>query len=153
KAAEYATDRPWISGYTVDQYNAGHKTALQFDYEKGWDRPDYINANKQGEGIILDPEAYKGAEPANYEMYIGDGNTVTNFTISRHEGEGIDLALKAKERYDDRVPYEVTKNGDVYVYEAEAAVFSPPPSWGPAAMWQFDFSVATGLNGAESTLD
>lgn len=142
-AGEYI-DRPWIDGVYANAYNDSQNQALRFDYEKGWDRPEYL---RDFVGNIDDSAIKDGVE-----TYYGDGNTVTNFSIARHEGAGIELALKAKERKGpDYIPDE--ESGDIPIYTAPAGpADGTHPAWKPA-VWSFDFSVATGLNGATKKLD
>lgn len=139
-------DRPWVDGIYANAYGESQKMALRFDYDKGWERPDYIH------GFVgkIDDSAVKN----NIEMYFGDGNTITNYSIARHEGAGVELALKAKLRGGPEagVPDEIS--GDIPIYTVPTGqADSTSATWGPPAKWSFDFSVATGLNGSEQKLD
>lgn len=133
--------RPWVSGNASDLGNAAHDQARAFDFKQGWAREDWIDTVRSGS---VDPVAIDGNE-----MYYGDGNTVTGFNIVRHEGAGIEIALKAKQR--GGADYAATVDSDgVAVYHVPAGSQA-----GNAArsVWSFDYAVATGLNGADSSLD
>ena len=144
QAGEF-TDRPWVSGSFSDAYNAQHRGALVFDYGQGWERADFIHYPVSDR---LDDRAIEGGN----EMYMGDGNTVVNFNLARHEGAGIELALKAKPRATG-FEYDIDDSGGIVVYEAQAGPADIGAGWGTPAAWSFDFSVAAGLNGAETGLD
>jgi hypothetical protein len=67
-----------------------HLSALAFDYDKGWDRPDYIFKSFGAvDARAIDTDG---------DTLFGDGNTTTGYNIVRHEGAGIELALKVKHR-------------------------------------------------------
>lgn len=151
QAGDFA-DRGVISGYASTAYNDSHRKALAFDYEQGWNRPDYARDTYGS----LDPLATTEGGVAGVQMHFGASNLITNFTIARHEGEGIELGLKAKMRSNgdyDGTPAD-TGTDAVMVYQVDTGetTIAPIPSWG-AAKWSFDFSVATGLNGVEANLD
>src|SRR5690606_36718820 len=86
------------------------------------------------------------------EMYMGDGNRITNFNIVRHEGAGIELAMKAKERVTGN-EFLPDASGDVVVYHVNSGIANHQATWGTPAAWSVDFSVASGLNGANKVLD
>jgi hypothetical protein len=131
--------RPWIGGYTTDSLaNVG--VAKAFDYEKGFARPDFVTHK---ENAAIDAAGRDGNE-----LFFGDGNTVTGFSTTRHDGAGIELALKAKLRGGSDLPTNgVTETDGTLHFDAPGGHTLTNPSWGQAAKWNFDFSVLTGLNG------
>lgn len=134
-------NRPWVSGEAADLGNAAHDQARAFDFKQGWARNDWTDTVRSG---TLDPLGRDGNE-----MYFGDGNTITGFNIVRHEGAGIEIALKAKERQGQ--DYEPTIGSEgIPVYSVPAGAQSGNAE---RAVWNFDFAVAAGLNGADSSLD
>lgn len=82
--------RPYYSG------NEGAGTAYdavrEYDYDHGYARTDYVETFF-GE---VDARATDGGN--NIEMIFGDGNSDDHYAITRHEGAGVELALKAKLR-------------------------------------------------------
>lgn len=134
-------NRPWISGELADAATAPVGVAKAFDFAKGFARPDYI---MEAMNKSVDMAARKGAE-----MFYGDGNTVTGFNLVRHEGLGIELGLKAKERGGPDIIGIKGQDGLVH-YQADTGV---SPSNANRADWSFDFSVLTGLNGRSETLN
>ena len=141
-AGDYV-ERPVFSGNDSALYGQDHREAMAFDFDKGWERDDYIQSYV-GE---IDSSAIDGDE-----LYVGDGNTTDRFTISRHEGAGIELALKAKKTRTDDYDRDIEEADDgVSVYTVDSGVSSLASN---RSDWSFDFSVATGLNGRdEETLD
>ncbi|NYT82750.1 hypothetical protein H0A70_14770 [Alcaligenaceae bacterium] len=146
KLAGAYTERPWIDGVYSNAYINNHKEALRFDYDKGWVRGDYIR-NFVG---VIDETAVNEVNGVD-QLYFGSGNTVTNFSIARHEGAGIELALKAKLRLGpDEYKPDASDGIPVYTVPSGAGNVA---SWGSPAAWSFDFSVATGLNKSGQKLD
>jgi hypothetical protein len=136
--------RPLYSGNLGDQGGPKHDAVRVFDYDRGIKRQDYIEINHNG---TVDAS---GHEPGP-QLHFGSGNTVDGFNIVRHEGAGIEIALKAKERLGPG-EYEPTITDDgVAVYEVPGG-FGTAASWGLPAKWSFDFSVITGLNGRTEEL-
>lgn len=100
-------DRPYYSGNASAEGGAAHDGVRAFDYDKGWDREDYI---EQSFGEV-DARATNNGD--GIEMIFGDGNSTDNYAITRHEGAGVELAIKAKERYvGDYDQDQITVNED-----------------------------------------
>jgi hypothetical protein len=83
--------RPWFSGNENHLGGADHDGARAFDYDKGWDRPDYLDR-------FLGEVDARAQDPIEGDMIFGDGNSAVNYAVTRHEGAGVELALKAKIR-------------------------------------------------------
>ena len=132
--------RPWFSGNEAHLGNAAHDGARAFDYEKGWDRPDYIETTING---TVDERAQDGGE-----MLFGDGNSVDNWNIVRHEGAGVELALKAKERGGD--DYIATEVDGVTHYAVHTGTDEGTTN---RAAWNFDFAATSGISGQEELVD
>lgn len=127
-------NRPVYDGNKTSVGGATHDGARAFDYAKGWARPDYLDKQMSGK---IDASAIKSEK----ELFVGSGNTVDGFNIVRHEGAGIELALKAKVRGGvDYKPSDANNDG-ITEYNVEAGTSATD-----RAKWSFDFSVATGLN-------
>lgn len=106
-----------------------HDNVRAFDYDKGWDRPDYADSDLNG---LVDPLARDGGE-----MYYGDGNTVDDWNVVRHEGAQVELALKVKHRGGDEYA-EAFVDGDGvahYVVSDGSQVGNPN-----RAEWNYDFA-------------
>lgn len=88
-------DRPYYDGNEPQVGGAAHDAVRAFDYDRGWDRPDYIDL---GFGKV-DPIASddRNNDNVDEQMFYGTGNSNDGFNIVRHEGAGVELALKAKE--------------------------------------------------------
>lgn len=132
--------RPYFDGNDGSLSDPFHDGARAFDYEKGWDRPDYIETTLNG---TVDGRAQDTAEG---DMLFGDGNSVDNWNIVRHEGAGVELALKAKERGGN--DYIATEDGGVVHYQAEAGEGAAG-----LAMWNFEFAATSGISGQNELAD
>lgn len=122
-------DRPWYSGNESDRGGPAHDAVRAFDYDKGWNRPDYVDADLDG---LVDPLARDGGE-----MYYGDGNPIDDWNVVRHEGAQVELALKVKHRQGDEYD-EAYVDGDGI---AHYVVSTGPQPGNPArAEWNFDFA-------------
>jgi hypothetical protein len=108
---------------------ARHDNVRAFDYDKGWDRPDYLDSNQDG---LIDPLARNGSE-----MNYGDGNTVDDWNIVRHEGAQVELGLKVKHRGGDEYDEAYTDGDGVAHYVVAAGSQPGNPN---RAEWNFDFS-------------
>lgn len=102
-----------------------------YDYDKGYARTDFLDmffgdvddrATDQGQGT---------------EMIFGDGNSATNYAVTRHEGAGVELALKAKLRYNGDVDPE-----DVVYHEDGTATFQLDATPNPEdrMVWNIDWA-------------
>ncbi|WP_166039489.1 hypothetical protein [Sphingosinicella sp. YJ22] len=106
-----------------------HDNVRAFDYDKGWDRPDYLDRSYNA---LVDPLARDGSE-----MYYGDGNTVDDWNVVRHEGAGVELALKIKHRGGDEYPEgTIDANGVAHYRVLDGAQPGNPNR----AEWNFDFA-------------
>ena len=106
-----------------------HDNVRAFDYDKGWDRPDYLDTSFSG---LVDPLARDGGE-----MYYGDGNTIDDWNVVRHEGAQVELALKVKHRGGDEYAEAFIDDDGVAHY---VVATGPQPSVPGRAEWNFDFS-------------
>lgn len=106
-----------------------HDNVRQFDYDKGWDRPDYV---EQDLNANIDPLARDGGE-----MYYGDGNTIDDWNVVRHEGAQLELGLKVKHRGGDEYAESFIDDDGIAHYEVATG-----SQIGNAnrAEWNFDFS-------------
>lgn len=144
--AEYA-DRAIYSGNESALSGAEHDGVRVFDYAQGFDRPDYVE-DRFG---MVDEAAQK---PGTSDMIFGTGNSADNFLIETHVGAGLELGLKIKERGPNGGDYtgeDVTTGADgVLTYHVDSG-----PNDGSAnrADWSFDWSIVTGLNGANTNLE
>ena len=128
-------DRSVFSGNENVRYEPIHKDVMVFDFNRDWDRPDYVRIF-EGE---IDAKATK--DGSGEEMIFGSGNTVTDWWITRHEGAGIELGLKAKERGGPD-EYKASINSE---NEIEYVLLIPTDGAG-VWDWSYDFSLIKGLN-------
>lgn len=106
-----------------------HDNVRQFDYDHGWDRPDYLERDYNAD---IHPLARDGGE-----MYYGDGNTIDDWTIVRHEGAQVELGLKVKHRQGDEYAEASIDGNGVAHYIVEDG---PQPGNPNRAEWNFDFA-------------
>lgn len=132
--------RKYFDGNDGSLSDEFHDGARAFDYEKGWDRPDYIETTMNG---TVDERAQDGGE-----MLFGDGNSVDNWNIVRHEGAGVELALKAKER--GGPDYIATEEGGVTHYEVHTGLDQGTTN---RAAWNLDFAATSGISGQDELAD
>lgn len=139
-----ASDRPYYGGNAGDNVNGGAgDKARAWDYEHGLKRTDYVEKNKDA--------SVDSSASTNGKLFVGSGNSADHFNVIRHEGAGIELALKAKVRGDHDYSPSNQDSGGVVTY-GHVKGGTQTASWGTAADWSFDFSVATGLNGSSKSL-
>lgn len=106
-----------------------HDNVRQFDYDHGWDRPDYLEHNYNGN---IDPLARDGSE-----MFYGDGNTIDDWNIVRHEGAQVELGLKIKHRGGDEYAESSIDSNGVAHYDVASGSQAGNPN---RAEWNFDFA-------------
>ena len=140
-------DRAIYSGNASAEGGPAHDAVRAFDYDKGWDREDYIEtflgtvddrATDAGEGI---------------EMIFGDGNSTDSYAITRHEGAGVELAIKAKERgIGDLDPDDIIDNGDgTFTYNVATGDIDSRPDV-VRSTWNIDWA-ATVTEAGDDSLD
>lgn len=130
------------SGNEGDTVN--HDKVRVFDYEQGFDRPDYAFFDDNG---TVDTQATTGGH-----MYFGLGNNPNNYVISQHEGAGIETALKVHVRGGaDYLPTSAA-GASVVTFDVASGT-QAPANWGTPAKWNFDYSIVTGLNGSKLDMD
>ena len=122
-------NRPYYDGNEPRVGGPVHDAVRAFDYDRGWDRPDYIDRSYNG---LVDPLARDGGE-----MYYGDGNTIDDWNVVRHEGAGVELALKVKHRGGDEYPEGLIDPNGVAHYQVLDGAQPGNPN---RAEWNFDFA-------------
>jgi hypothetical protein len=131
-----AGGRPIYDGAESNRVDgATYDTARGWDYDHGLARTDYVEKTSSGHVDL-------SATNSNGYLNFGGGNTADGFNIVRDAGAGIEIALKAKER--GGADYLAHQENGVTVYHVDAG---SDPSAANRAAWNFDFSVATGING------
>ncbi|MFC1456664.1 hypothetical protein ACETIH_08050 [Microvirga arabica] len=79
-----------FSGNSGDVGGASHDKVRAYDYDQGWERPDWTDSYFG----MADERAQKAGTD---DLIIGTGNSAAKMVITRHEGAGIELAIKVKE--------------------------------------------------------
>lgn len=121
--------RPWYGGYDYQRGGAAHDAVRAFDYDKGWERPDYLDVSYNAN---IDPLARNGTK-----MYYGTGNPIDDWTIVRHEGAQVELGLKIKHRGGDEYPeFSIGPDGTA-TYKVLTGTQIGVPN---RAEWNFDFA-------------
>lgn len=106
-----------------------HDNVRAFDWDHGWDRPDYLDRDY---GALIDPAARDGGE-----MYYGDGNTIDDWNVVRHEGAQVELGLKVKHRGgDEYAETSIDADGTAHYVVANGTQIGNPAR----AEWNFDFA-------------
>jgi hypothetical protein len=142
-------DRPWYGGYDYQMGGERHDGARAFDYDRGWDRPDWTDRDYNA---LIDPAASRDstsdADTIDDQMYYGAGNPNDDWNVIRHEGAGVELGLKIKHRGGDEYPEaSIDANG-----VAHYTVSSGPQPGNPArAEWNFDFAATRLASGQDET--
>ncbi|MFN3388638.1 MAG: hypothetical protein ACK40O_06860 [Allosphingosinicella sp.] len=122
-------NRPYYDGNEARVGGAIHDAVRAFDYDKGWDRPDWLDTTFNGN---IDPLARDGGE-----MYYGDGNTIDDWNIVRHEGAGVELGLKIKHRGGDEYAEGLIDANGIAHYHVLSGTQPGNPG---RAEWNFDFA-------------
>ena len=121
--------RPVYDGNEASVGGPKHDAVRAFDYDKGWDRPDYVDRAYDAD---IDARARDGDE-----MYYGDGNTIDDWNIVRHEGAGVELGLKVKHRGGDEYGESSIDADGVAHYMVTAGSQAGNAN---RAEWNFDFA-------------
>jgi hypothetical protein len=106
-----------------------HDNVRAFDYDHGWDRPDYLDRDMNG---TIDPLARDGGE-----MYYGDGNPTDDWNLIRHEGAQVELGLKVKHRGGDEYAEAYVDGDGIAHYNVVSGTQPGSPN---RAEWNFDFA-------------
>jgi len=123
-----------------------HVEWLQFDDA----RYDVANSTVYRDDASIDVSAQ---DPLG-QMIAGSGIPADGFGIVRNEKEGVELGLKVHKRFDS--PSQISHlDADGYAdgelhFQVDDGPGNPPTN--TRAEWNFDFSIATGLNGATTDL-
>lgn len=142
-------DRPYFDGNLSNYGKAAHDGARAFDYDKGWERPDYIDRNVDG---TVDGRASqdRNRDGVDEQMFYGSGNPNTDWNIVRHEGAGVELAIKIKQFQGPAYPDgEPDANGVVHYYVEEGA----SAFHAGRAAWSFDYAATTLASGDDEAFN
>jgi hypothetical protein len=124
--------RAVYSGDQGARGGAAHDAVRAFDYDRGWDRPDYLDRSYDA---LIDPLARNPASPNN--MYYGTSNPADDWNVVRHEGAQVELGLKIKHRGGDEYAEASIGPDGVATYN----VLTGPQATNPnRAEWNFDFA-------------
>jgi len=120
-----------------------HVEWLQFDDA----RYDVANSTVYRDDASIDVSAQ---DPLG-QMIAGSGIPADGFGIVRNEEAGVELGLKVHKRYDS--PSEIShSDADGYADGVLHFQVDAGPGAPDRAEWNFDYSIATGLNGATTDL-
>lgn len=128
--------RQVFDGNLASYGGAKHDAVRAFDYDRGWDRPDYFDRSYNS---LIDPAASRDANNNGIDesMYYGSGNPNDDWNVVRHEGAGVELGLKIKHRGGDEYA-EGAIDGDG---TAHYTVLTGTQAGNPArAEWNFDYA-------------
>lgn len=139
------TERPYCAGRNPLEHDADC-AALAFDFDQGWSRSNYL---WRGHNIRL----ARAAISPERGMWVDRNVTVEAFHVARHEGAGVELALRA--RSGNRVARsEISASGErvIYYISTGEPALEEQQNW-TACRWHVDLSVCTRLNGVVTVLD
>lgn len=139
--------RGWFSGQENHLGGAAHDGVRAFDWDRwGEDsRADWLDTTFNG---VVDIRAQ--ASPA--EMLYGDGNPVDDWTIVRHEGAGVEVALKVKHRGGDEYAEASTSAGNDGVSAVYQVATGTAAGSATRAEWNFDYAFTELAAGADESL-
>jgi hypothetical protein len=128
-------DRAYFDGNFSNYGKAAHDAVRAFDYDMGWHRGDYIDRTTNG---VVDGRASvdRNRDGVDESMLYGAGNPADDWTIVRHEGAGVELALKVKRHGGDEYPESAASSADVAVYDVPTGTNAA----GARAAWSVDFA-------------
>lgn len=109
---------------------ARHDNVRAFDYDHGWDRPDYLDSDMNG---TIDPLSQNGSG----KMLYGTGNPVDDWNLVRHEGAQVELGLKVKHRGGDEYAEAFIDFSGIAHYNVASGLQPGSPN---RAEWNFDFA-------------
>ena len=124
--------RPYYDGNEPRVGSATHDAIRAFDYDHGWDRPDYLDRSYNA---MIDPLARDPLSPNN--MYYGSGNPADDWNVVRHEGAQVELGLKIKHRFGDEYAEGPIGPDGVATYNVATGA---SPFAANRAEWNFDFA-------------
>lgn len=107
-----------------------HDNVRAFDYDHGWDRPDYLDRDMNG---TIDPLSQNGSG----KMLYGTGNPVDDWNLIRHEGAQVELGLKVKHRGGDEYAESFIDGNGIAHYMVASGTQPGNPL---RAEWNFDFA-------------
>jgi hypothetical protein len=141
-------NRPWYGGYDYQMGGERHDAVRAFDYDRGWDRPDWTDRDYNA---VIDPAASRDSgdlDSIDDEMYYGNGNPNDDWNVIRHEGAGVELGLKIKHRGgDEYAEGTIDPNGVAHYTVASGSQPGNPLR----AEWNFDFSATRLASGQDET--
>lgn len=128
--------------------NAKHDAARAFDYDRGWERGDYID---RAYSALIDPAASRDANNNGVDesMFYGSGNPNDDWNVVRHEGAGVELGLKIKHRGgDEYAEGSIDADGTAHY----TVVTGPQPGVPNRAEWNFDYAGTITPAGADGAI-
>jgi hypothetical protein len=142
-------DRPYFDGNLSNYGKAAHDAVRAFDYDMGWERPDWIDRDPDGR---VDGRASqdRNNDGVDEQMFYGTGNPNTDWNIVRHEGAGVELAIRIKQfggaAYADGAP---DANGVVHYHVPTGASAANANR----AAWSFDYAATVLPSGDDEVFD
>ena len=94
-----------------------------------------------------------GQKPATEDMVVGTGIPADDFVIFTSTDHDVELALKLHHRFGSQADIQPTSIDGDGTANYDAPSGSGPAGSGVRANWNFDFSVNTGIDGSDNTLD
>lgn len=128
--------RPTFDGNDGSFGGDKHDAVRAFDYEKGWDRPDYVETTISG---TVDSAAQ---DQSGGDMLFGNGNSTDGYAIVSHMGAGVELAVKAKERGGDDYTAVIDADDGLVHYLVESGLQAGSSNRG---VWNIDFAFTSGV--------
>jgi hypothetical protein len=127
-----------------------HDNVRTFDWDKGWSRDDYLDLSFGKVDLIASDD--RNNDGVDEQMFYGQGNSNDAFNIVRHEGAGVELALKAKEYGPNGGDYGASSR----FYDAAGVLHynvssGASPDHSGRADWSLDYAATVLSHGADES--
>lgn len=136
-------DRPYCAGRYPNEPDSDC-ASIAFDFNQRWSRSDYCWRGHNA-------RVTSAAVPELDGFRVGGCSSDKGFLVARHEGAGVELALRASTT-EGVAPSRVLPQG-ICVYTAGAGPSALNEQPWASAKWHIDISVCTRLRGVSHVLD
>ncbi len=148
-------DKVTVTDSTGGVYEFKKVETLLFDNGTGDLDDDVYYNTATGATTRVDTQIDASAQDGG-EMFVGSGNSVNDFVVTQSESSGVELALAVKYRQGpSQDPVFVDADGTVHFQVedgAQSTTNGSSSNHSNRAAWSFDYSIATGLDGATTDL-
>lgn len=148
-------DKVTVTDSTGGIYEFKKVETLLFDNDTAQLEDDVYYSTATGATTRVDTQIAASAQDGG-ELFVGSGNSVNDFVVTQSESVGIELALAVKYRQGpSQDPVSVDADGTVHFQVndgVQSTTNGSSSNNANRAAWSFDYSIATGLDGATTDL-